>query len=355
MANKDYYKTLGVDKGASKEDIKKAFRKLAHQYHPDKQHGDAEKFKEVNEAYSVLSDDAKRQQYDTYGDAFNGAGGFGGQGGFGGFDFSGFQQGGFQDFDLGDIFGEFFGGGARERTKRGHDISIDIELTFAESIFGVDKTISLTKTSTCDRCKGSRGEPGTKMDTCSVCNGKGKIKDVKTSFLGSFSTVRTCENCNGVGSIPKEACKECKGAGVNRKKEEISFKVPAGIENGEMIRMSGAGEAVLGGQTGDLYIRVHVKSHPIFEKEGNNLVMELQVKLSDALLGKTYTIETLEGKIDLKIPAGIHFGEVLRVKGKGVPSGKHRGDLFVKINIELPKKLSHKAEKLVEELQQEGI
>lgn len=357
MANKDYYKILGVDKSASKDEIKKAFRKLAHEHHPDKKEGNADKFKEVSEAYSVLSDDAKRQQYDTYGNAFNGgAGGFSGQGGFGGFDFSGFQQqGGFQDFDLGDIFGEFFGGG-RERVKKGRDLSIDIELTFSESIFGVEKKVALTKTGTCDRCKGSRGEPGTSSHTCNTCNGKGKVQDTKSSIFGTFSTVVTCDTCKGTGSVPKEACKECKGSGVNRKQEEISFKVPSGIEDGEMIRMTGAGEAIAGGIAGDLYIRVHVRKHPMFRKEGNNLVMELPIKLSEALLGKTYSIETLDGKIDIKVPAGVHFDDVLRVKGKGVPvNAKHRGDLLAKIKIELPKRLSRSATKLIEELQKEGL
>ncbi len=358
---KDYYEILGVQKDASKDDIKKAFRKLAHQYHPDKKGGDEARFKEVNEAYSVLSDDQKRSEYDSYGKTFGGNGGagfggFGGQG-FGGFDFSQFTQGG-EGFDLGDIFGDIFGGGRRERVKRGRDISIDIELSFQDSIFGVDRKILLNKASTCTHCKGTGGEPGTEMKTCDTCNGKGKIRDVKRTILGSIATERVCEACHGAGKIPKDRCKECKGLGVTKKEQEIAVKIPAGIDDGEMIRLTGGGEAVPGGVSGDLYIKVHVKRHSTFRKEGNNLVMDLNIKLSEALLGSTYTIATLDGDIDLKTPEHISFGEILRVKGKGVPIGagkNQRGDLLIKVHIELPKKLSKEARKLVEQLRGEGV
>ncbi len=246
MAN-NYYETLGVEKSASKEDIKKAFRKLAHQYHPDKKGGDANKFKEVNEAYSVLADDKKRAEYDTYGRTFNDAGA-GGQGGFGGFDFSGFQAQGFEDLDLGDIFGQFFGGGRQggTRQKRGADISVDVEISFQESIFGLERNILLNKTSQCDLCKGNGAEPGTELKTCGTCNGKGKIHETKTSFLGTFTTTRTCSTCNGLGKIPTLKCKKCHGLGVLQKQEQFSIKIPAGIESGEVIRLSGAGEAIAG-------------------------------------------------------------------------------------------------------------
>ncbi len=358
MAN--YYETLGVEKSASKDEIKKAFRKLAHQYHPDKTGGNDSKFKELNEAYSVLSDDKKRAEYDTYGRTFNDMGGAGAQGqGFGGFDFSGFQNGqGFEDFDLGDIFGQFFGGarGGGARQKRGSDISIDVELTFQESIFGVDRTILLTKTSTCDNCKGNGGEPGTEMKTCSTCNGKGKIHETKNSFLGSFSTTRTCSTCNGSGKVPTQKCKKCHGAGVIKKQEEIKIKIPAGIEHGEMIRLTGGGEAVAGGITGDLYIKVHVKKHPLFRKEGINLITDLNIKLTTAILGGDYNLETLDGPLTIKIPQGVSHDEVLRVKGKGVPIDRSkRGDLLAKIHIQLPNKISKTAAKLIEELKKEGI
>ncbi len=294
--SKDYYKTLGIDKTASPDDIKKAFRKLAHEHHPDKKGGNAEKFKEANEAYSVLGDPAKRTQYDQFGAAGpgmgGGASGFGGAGGFNpndfGFDFSGFQrngQNGNVDFDLNDLFSSVFGGG-RQRVRRGRDIQVDVDLSFEEAVFGVKKTIQLRK-----------------------------------------------------------------GLDVN---------IPPGIENGQMVRLTGAGEPIEGGHPGDLYIRAHVKRHPFFRMEGRNLVGDLDVKLTDALLGMTYPLQTLDGQIELKIPDGTKFGDVLRVKGKGVPTttrGKdgHRGDIFVRINIVMPKRLSREAKKAIEDLKKEGI
>jgi molecular chaperone DnaJ len=354
---KDYYETLGVDRGATSEDIKKAFRKLAHKYHPDKNGGDSSKFKEISEAYSVLSDEKRRAEYNTYGRTFN-DGGAGGAG-FGdmGFDFSGFNAQGFQDFDLGDIFGEFFGGaGTRQRVRRGRDISIDVELSFSESIFGVERKILLNKTSTCETCKGNGAAPNTEMKTCTTCNGKGTLRETKRSLLGTFTTNKTCSECHGSGKIPKEKCGTCHGAGVLKKEQEIIVKIPAGIENGEMIRLSGAGEAIQNGVTGDLYIKIHVKPHPQFKKDGTNLVMNLGIKLSTALLGGEYAVQTLDGDIKVKIPTGVAIGEVLRVKGKGVPIDKNkRGDLLIKLTIQMPQKLSRNAQKLIEQLKQEGI
>ncbi|PIQ91563.1 MAG: molecular chaperone DnaJ [Parcubacteria group bacterium CG11_big_fil_rev_8_21_14_0_20_39_22] len=359
--SKDYYQILGVDKKAAKEEIKKAFRKLAHKYHPDKKDGDEVKFKEASEAYAVLSDDKKRAEYDAYGRVFSDGASASGGGGFGGFDFSDFvNQGGFGagqgvEFDLGDIFSEFFGGGGRSRTKRGRDISIDIELPFEESVFGVSRKVLLTKTSVCDICEGT-GAKSSKTKTCSKCNGKGKMHETRKSILGSFSTTRTCDACYGKGTVPEESCDRCLGSGVRRKEEEITVAIPAGIDSGEMIRMNGAGEAVAGGVSGDLYIKIHVVPHKNFRKEGNNLITDLSVKLSSALLGGEYVLETLDGNITVKIPAGISFGEILRVKGKGVPvSGGRRGDLLIKINIQMPAKLSRIAKKAVEELKEEGI
>jgi molecular chaperone DnaJ len=350
----DYYKILGIDKSASKDEVKKAFSKMAHKYHPDKAGGDAAKFKEASEAYSVLSDDKKRADYDTYGKTASG-GPQGGPGGFGGFDFSGFQNGG-MEFDLGDIFGDFFGSRRQQQTKRGRDISVDIELSFSDSIFGVERKINLNKVSTCDHCAGTGGEPNTEMRTCPTCNGEGVIQENRRSFLGSFTSERTCDTCQGTGKVPKEKCKVCKGAGVYKKQSEITVKIPPGINPGEMVRLTGGGEAVSGGVSGDLYIKIHVKAHPHFKKEGQNLVTDLKVKLSDALLGAQYNLETLDGVITLSIPAGVTFGEILRVKGRGVPNERgHRGDILVKIIIELPRKLSKDGKKLVEELKKEGI
>lgn len=353
---KNYYDILGVTKSASKDDIKRAFHRLAHKYHPDKKGGDAGKFKEVSEAYSVLSDDKKRAEYDSYGRVFSG--GAGGAGGEGGFDFSGFTNaGGFEDINIGDIFGDIFGGSfGGERKARGRDISIDLELSFAESVFGMERKILVTKVSSCETCRGTGGKPGTDMKECGSCNGKGRIHETKRSFFGSISTTRTCETCRGTGKIPKETCTICRGAGVLRRQEEIAISVPPGIDDGEMIRLSGMGEAVAGGLSGDLYVKIHVKRHAYLRKEGINLVTDLNVKLSDALLGADYTVHTLDGDISVKIPEGISFGEILRVRGKGVPVGKsRRGDLLIRVNITLPAKLSKKTREILEQARKEGI
>jgi len=367
--SKNYYELLGITKSASQDEIKKAFRTLAHKYHPDKKGGDEAKFKEVSEAYGVLSDDKKRAEYDAYGRVFSGGNGFSAEGGsasggegFEGFDFSNFAQGqGFAgnnngfEFDLGDIFSDFFGG-QRERAKRGRDISVDVELSFSESIFGVERRMLLNKTSACDICKGSGAKPGAKMETCKTCNGKGKVRENRRSIFGSVQTTRTCDACEGRGQVPSEKCATCHGAGVTRKQEEISVKAPAGIEDGEVIRLGGAGEAIRGGTSGDLYVKVHVTRHPLFRREGSSLLMDLPVKLSSALLGDEYTIETLDGNVTVKIPEGIKPGEMLRLRGKGVPIDRtRRGDLLIRVTIDIPNKLSREAKKLVEELKKQGI
>ena len=351
---KDYYAILGVERQANNDDIKKAFRKLAHKYHPDKKGGDELKFKEISEAYSVLSDTKKRQEYDSYGRVFND--GAGPQGGFGGFQGAGFDPSQMEGFDLGDIFGDIFGGARGQKTKRGRDISIDLELDFKDAVFGVERKVLLTKTSECNTCTGSGAKAGSDFETCTTCNGQGNVHETKRSILGTFDAMRQCEVCHGVGKIPKEKCDNCKGISVRRTEEEITVSIPANINDGEMIRMTGAGEAVPGGIAGDLYIKLHVKPHTAFVKEGFNLKTDLNVKLSDALLGSTYTVITLDGEISVKIPAGASPNEVLRAKGKGVPmNDSKRGDLLIKLNIQLPKKLSRSAKKIVEELRKEGI
>lgn len=358
---KDYYKTLGVEKGASKDDIKKAFRKLAHQYHPDKKGGDEAKFKEVNEAYTILSDDQKRAQYDSFGNAQGGFGG-GGQG----FDFNDFAKGfgGFNganvEFDFGDIFGDIgdiFGGrGSGRGPRRGRDISIDIEVSFKESVFGTERSVMLSKVNTCKTCSGNGAKAGSEMLTCKSCNGKGKIHETKRSILGSFTSVKTCDDCKGSGKVPKEKCATCYGEGVLKQSEEIKVRVPAGIDNGEMIRMSGHGEAAPGAEPGDLYVKVHVTPHKQFVKEGQHLSMVLPLKLSEALLGGEHDIETLDGKISLKVPQVSTLHDVLRVRGKGVPlNGRERGDLLIRIQIILPKKLSKEAVRLIEALRKEEV
>lgn len=358
---KDYYEVLGLQKGASRDEVKKAFRKLAAKYHPDKKTGDEAKFKEISEAYAVLGDEKKKAEYDTYGHSFQGAGG--GGGGFGGFNWGDFQQGGgfggqHFEFDINDIFEGFgFGGGRRAQAKRGRDVSIDINLKFDEAIFGVTRKVLITKNNACTHCDGTGAKKGTDMTECSTCGGHGKIQENRQTIMGSFSTVRECNACNGTGKIPKERCGHCAGAGVAKSEEEINIKVPAGIQNGEVIRMTGRGEAIPGGQAGDLYIKVHVESHPTIKREGYTLTTKLPIKLSDALLGAKYSVDTLDGVVDIKIPEGITHGELIRIKNKGVPtgSGSARGDFMVKVSLETPKKLSRKARKLIEELRDEGI
>ncbi len=364
MAKKDYYETLGVEKNANKDEIKKAFHKLAHKYHPDKNKGDDSKFKEVNEAYQTLSDDQKRSNYDQFGsEAPNFGGGYGGgqQGGFGGFDFSGFQgQQGFDMGDIGDIFSDFFSGGmqggsGRGGQRRGRDISTEIVIQFSESIFGITRNILISKISTCEVCSGDGAKAGTKEITCSQCNGKGQVHENRRSILGSFTTTRLCDVCNGTGKIPSEMCRSCRGAGVKKKEEEIEVRVPAGIQSGEMLRMNGKGEAVKHGTPGDLYIKIAVENHPVFRRENLNLLMDLEIKLSEAILGTDRKIETLDGPVTIAIPEGIASGTILRVKEKGVPSQRgKRGDLMIKVNIKIPTKLSRKAKEAIEILKEEG-
>jgi molecular chaperone DnaJ len=327
---KDYYEILGISRSASDEEIKKAFRKLAQKYHPDKKGGDEAKFKEVSEAYAVLSDAKRRSQYDMTGQAFNNGAG----GGFSGFDFSQFtngfggsQQGNFQEFDLGDIFGEFFGGGGGARGRRGRDISIDIDLSFRESIFGTERRVLLSKIGVCDVCNGTGAEKGSKSITCPTCNGKGEIRETRNTFFGAFTSTRTCPKCHGKGTIPEKECHTCHGEGVTRREEEIVVNVPAGVDDGEMVRMPGRGEASPGGAPGDLYVKLHVKTDPMFIRDGNNLVTVLKIRLSDALLGGSYKIKTLDGDETLTIPEGVAHGEVIRVRGRGVPVQRGTGGI----------------------------
>ncbi len=356
---KNYYDILGVDKKATKEDVKKAFRKLAQKHHPDKG-GDEAKFKEITEAYSVLSDDKRRREYDSYGQTFAGGGNASGFGG--GFDpsqFSGFGQGGVE-FDFSDLFegfGDIFGGrGGGRRAKRGRDISMDIEVSFKESILGGSRSVLITKVGKCDTCEGSGAKPGTEMETCKTCNGAGRMHETRNSPLGAFTSVRTCPTCEGQGTVPKEECETCKGRGVMRKEEEIKIAIPQGIDGGEMIRMPGMGEAIKGGASGDLYVKVHVKPHAIYSKEGLNLVMQMPLKLTDALLGTTTTIVTIdEKKLEVKIPPLTEAQQTLRLRGKGVTIDGTSGDLLIRLTATLPKKISGKAKKAIEDLKSEGL
>lgn len=355
--SKNYYDILGVDKKASKDDVKKAFRKLAQKYHPDKG-GDESKFKEITEAYSVLTDEKKRREYDNYGQSFQGGTAQGNP--FAGFDFSGFQQGaGGMEFDFGDLFNGGFSdlfGGRGPRQRRGRDISIDIEVSFKESVQGGTRQVLITKIGRCDVCQGSGAKPGTELETCKTCNGAGRVHESRDSILGAFSSVRTCPQCEGSGKVPKDACRNCSARGVLRKEEEIQVTVPAGIDGGEMIRMQGLGEAAKGGVPGDLYVKVHVKPHPVFKKQGLNLTMEMPVKLTDALLGSTVSVTTIDDKtLEVKVPPMTAPEQTLRIRNRGVSIDGRAGDLLIHLTAAFPKKLSGKAKKLVEDLRSESL
>ncbi|MFA5990903.1 MAG: molecular chaperone DnaJ [Candidatus Doudnabacteria bacterium] len=366
--NKDYYETLGVAKSASPDEIKKAFRKKAHEFHPDKGNGNAEKFKEVNEAYQVLSDQAKRGRYDQYGSNFEQAGGFGGGGQgspFSGFDFSGFggqggQASGF-DFgsDLGDIFGDIFGGGQQQtsRRNRGIDLEMRIVITFEEAVFGVEKNVTLEKQDTCKTCGGNGAASGSKIVTCPKCHGQGQIRTTRRTIFGQVASSIACDRCNGMGKIPENPCKTCSGNGVLRQQKTISVKIPAGIDNGQRIRISGEGEAgYRGSSAGDLYLVVSVSSAKNFARDGVTLLKELPISFTQAALGAKIIVKTLDGDIELKIPAGTQSGTVFRIKGKGVPyinEQNRRGDLMITAHVVIPKKLSKKEKDLLKEIAEE--
>jgi len=359
MPSKDYYHILGISKGASEADIKKAFRELAHKHHPDKEGGDEAKFKEINEAYQVLSNPQKKAQYDQYGQTFDQGGGPGG--GFGGF--GGFQNGG-ANFDMGDIsemFGDMFGfGGQRgggRRQARGGDIEVNAQIGFSEAAFGAEKTFELYKPVACAACSGTGIPPGAKMHACKACEGKGRVRQIQRTMLGSFETVATCGECRGAGNVPESRCKECSGEGVKREKKSVTVRVPAGIDEGETIRAQGEGEAgVRGTPPGDLYIHIRVKSDPRFERDGFDVYSNLDVAFSDAALGTTKPVETLDGELEVKIPSGVQSGEEIRLKARGVPHlrGSGRGDHYVRVTVKTPKHLSRKAKQLLEELKDEG-
>lgn len=353
MAKKDYYEALGVSKSASQDDIKKAFRKLAREHHPDKKGGDDTRFKEISEAYDTLSDERKRREYDAGGRSFGGQDFSGFQGGF---DFSQFSD--MTGFDLNDLF-EQFGGGSpfgTPRKARGRDISIELDVPFRDAIFGTERSMLLRKQSECHTCAGSSAKPGTEQKTCTTCGGAGKVHETRQTMMGTFSVSRSCGTCAGRGKVPKEACTTCSGKGVVLKEEEVRVHVPPGMDDGSVIRMPGRGEAISGGSPGDLYAKVRVKNDTPFRKEGVHLVTDVPIRLADALLGTTHTVTTLEGKtLEVKIPAMEKTEELLRVKGQGVPQGSGRGDLLLKVSVVLPKKLSQKAKRAIEELKEEGV
>lgn len=348
--SKDYYNILGVEKSASADEIKRAFRKKAHEYHPDKEGGDEAKFKEINEAYQVLGDEAKRKQYDQFGQTFDGAGGFPG-GGFGGF--SGAQGMNFEDLgDLfGDMFGGAFGGSRRPQTRKGQDILKEVTLEFHEAVFGVAKEIELSKNDACERCAGIGAEPGTDLETCSTCNGQGFTVEVRRTMLGNVQTRTACSACDGRGEVPKTKCTECNGEGFQYRTKTLRVDIPAGVEDGMRIRVRGEGESIgAQGEPGDLYLQLRVKEDARFEREGKDIYTQLDIGFTQAALGDEVEVDTVDGKVKLKIPSGIQSGEQLRLKNKGVPLGGWRGDQYVIVNVKTPKKLSKDQKKILKEL-----
>lgn len=355
--SKDYYHILGVSKSASQDEVKAAFRKLAHQYHPDKTGGDDMKFKQANEAYQILGDPEKRKKYDQFGSAAfenggNGAHGFGGFSARGGpgsaWDFSG---AGFED--LGDIFGEMFGGGGRSRQRqhRGSDIQVDVDLTFHEAVFGVEKEISLTKPNACEHCGGVGAEPGKGMRTCEDCGGKGTKIGQQRTILGVMQTRMVCASCQGRGEVPKEKCKTCDGMGVTRSRKTLNVNIPAGVDHGTLVRVRGEGEAAPhGAGAGDLLLRIHVKQKSGFDREGDTIFSTAKIGFTQAALGDAIEVDTVDGKVELNIPAGTQSGTEFRLRGKGVPSRHGRGDHIVRVEVVTPKKLSREQKRLMEEL-----
>lgn len=360
---KDYYETLGVSRGAAKDEMKKAFHRLAHQYHPDRNPNNPEaekKFKEVNEAYQVLSNDEKRRQYDQFGTTFEG--GQPGTGGFG-FDFGrGFGGVDFEDLGgVGDIFDTFFGGRGATRTRtrqRGQDIVVDFEISLADAFRGLTRDIELRKTAPCARCKGEGREPGSGWHTCKNCNGTGEVRSTRRILFGTFSHIEVCPACRGDGQIAEKPCTTCRGEGREQVLRTISVKIPAGIEDEGVIEISGEGEAgAARAKPGNLYVRIHVAPHSDFIRRGSHLSRAITVPLSMAALGGRLDLKTIDNKtIALTIPAGIVSGTQLRLAGKGMPrTSGGKGDLFVEVNVETPTKLSKRAKELLEELKREGI
>ncbi|MFC2135156.1 molecular chaperone DnaJ [Bacteroidota bacterium] len=350
--SKDYYNILGVEKGASKEEIKKAYKKLAKKYHPDinKDEGSAEKFKEINEAAAILGDDNKKQQYDQYGsESFK-------NGGTGGFDFSNFD---FSGSDFGDIFdhlGDIFGGsfgfgsrGGRSSSRRGNDLRADVEITLEEAHSGVKKSLRIRKNETCSECSG-KGGSGT--ERCDDCQGTGYIRNARRTPFGVFQTTSPCNSCGGSGETITNICDACEGAGVVRKEKKLEVDIPEGIEHGSRLRLTHEGEAGFrGGPNGDLYVVVHVKKHSVFHREGNDIILEVPISIVQASLGDKIEVPTLDGKASLKVPAGTQTDTVFKMRGKGMPylHAYGHGDQLVKVVVETPK-LNMKQEKAMREL-----
>ncbi len=369
---KDYYDILGIQKNATQDEIKKAFRKLALEHHPDKNGGKDEKFKEINEAYSILSDDKKRAHYDRFGKEGAhqaGKGGFGGGQGFEGFDFSGFGGGGANggvEFDLGDIFNSVFGGGGKRsgggrgaQSQKGKDIQIDITLSFKEAALGADKEISYMRHMQCSHCKGSKAESTSDMKTCSGCKGTGKIRKIQRSFFGNIEQEYLCDTCDGFGKTVTKACHLCHAKGFEKKMEKFTIHIPAGIDNGESLRVQGKGEYMGGSFAGDLYVRIYVKADGVFKKEKHTVYMKQSIPLSLSIEGGDIKINSFDHDFILTIPQGIKHGETLRAKSKGgiiehSNGNNMRGDLYINIDIIMPKKINSDIKEALNYLRKAG-
>lgn len=362
---KDYYKVLGVEKSATSDDIKKAYYRLAHKYHPDKG-GDAAKFKEVHEAYQILSSAEKRAQYDRFGKVFEGAGGE--EQGFGGFRWA-WGTPGAQDFEdagvefpgIGEIFEDFFGGAEfnQRDTRRGRDIEVELEISLEATLRGHNERVLLTRFVICTRCQGVGGEPATKVKECFSCRGKGEVQQIRRTIFGSFTKMAKCPECEGEGWKPEKSCNVCKGEGRIKAEEEISLFIPAGVDTNQMLKVQGKGDAGRKkGKSGDLYIRIKVKAHPLFTRNGDDLLMKLPISFSQAALGDEVEVPLLDAtKILLTIPPGTESGKVVRVSDKGIShfTGQGRGDMYVEFTLKTPKKLTPQQRELLEKLQKEGI
>jgi len=350
---RDYYEILGVSRDATQEEIKKAYRKLARQYHPDANPGDKDaeaKFKEIAEAYAVLSDPEKRAQYDRFGHAAFQQGGAGGPG----FDFSTFTREGFGGFDdLFDMFFEAFGGGrARARPQKGADLRVDLELSFKEAAFGVEKEIQVPRSERCEVCGGSGAAPGTKPEMCPFCRGTGHVQFAQQTIFGRMVQTRTCDRCRGEGRVITRPCPNCQGSGRVRRTRRIQVKVPAGVDDGFRLRLAGEGEAgTLGGPPGDLYVYIHVRPHRLFQRDGHDIWCEVNVSFVQAALGDEIRVPTLDGETVLRIPEGTQTGTVFRLKGKGIPylHGHGRGDQHVRIKVVTPTRLTERQKELLRE------
>ncbi|HRJ90677.1 MAG TPA: molecular chaperone DnaJ [Candidatus Saccharibacteria bacterium] len=359
MSKRDYYEVLGVSKTASDDEIKKAFRKAAVKHHPDKEGGSEEKFKEINEAYEVLKDKQKRQRYDQFGHA-----GVGGSSG-GGNPFEGFNGGfggqnvhfDFGDGGLGDIFGQFFGGAQAQRgPSRGRDVETSITLSFEEAIFGVEHEIELAMDDECTHCKGTTVEPGHQMKTCETCKGAGQQTRVMNTMFGAIQQAVTCETCHGRGKVPEKVCSVCRGKGTERRTQKITLKVPAGVDDGATIRLKERGEAMANGPKGDLYVHIRVKAHKKFTREGDLILSEEHISMVDAALGTEITVETVDGTVRMRIPAGTQSGTDFKLSNHGVPHlrSDRRGAQIVSVLVDTPTKLSKKQKELLEEFGSSG-